>query len=307
MATQFIFLVLPKLHLMDLAGPDQTIFEAKCFGADFQITYCGVQEKPVTSAGLGIQTLTHFSKVDIRPGDYLIIPGSCVDYILSGFFKKERAMLEWIRNAYQEKKAKVVSICAGAFILAESGLLDGVPCTTHFKRTQQLQKCYPKAEVIENVLFVEHAGIYTSAGIASGIDLMLHIIEQLTDSYFTHKVARELVIYNRREGSQAQESAYLQHRNHIHSGIHKAQDVIIENIHKKIYLHELADIACMSERNFTRVFKKETGITPNDYITKIRLEKIQELIRIPELSRKQIANQVGLESERHLNRLINQN
>ncbi|MEO8515808.1 MAG: DJ-1/PfpI family protein [Flavobacterium sp.] len=306
MKLKFVFLVLPHIHLMDLAGPDQAILEAIDFGADFEIEYCNLENNVITTTGLPIGNLKHFSEVQFNKGDYLIIPGSNSDYLSSDTFKKQTKLLNWIITNYNSG-VKIVSICTGAFVLAESGLLNNIPCTTHFKRTKQLQELYPKAKVIDNILFTQQDGIYTSAGIASGIDVTLHIIEELKGSHFAHLVARELVVYNRRKGYQKQESELLSFRNHIHSGIHKVQDWIIENIDQKANLNELAEIACMSERNFTRIFKKETDVTVNDYITLIRREKIKEFLKNPDLTRLQIASHVGLQSERQLSRLINSN
>ena len=133
---------------------------------------------------------------------------------------------------------------------------------------------------------------------------MLYLLEQKTDSYFTHKVARELVVYNRRKGVSDQISPVFQYRNHIHAGIHRVQDYILENLSQKYHLDDLATIANMSERSFTRIFKKEIGITVNQYINTIRVERIKELLKNPELSKKQIANKVGLKSERQLERLL---
>jgi transcriptional regulator GlxA family with amidase domain len=303
MATKFVFLVLPEIHLMDLAGPDQTIHEAIEYGADFEIEYCGIGELPTSSAGLRLGNQKHFSEIQLKKGDYLIIPGANVSYLLSSDFKKYQDLLDWICTQH-ENGVYLCSICAGAFVLALCGLLNNIPCTTHFKRTQQLQTLFPQSKVVENILFVEQNGIYTSAGIASGIDLTLYIIEQLKGSYFAHKVARELVIYSRRDGSNTQHSAFMQYRNHIHSGIHNAQDFIIENISQKNSITDLADVASMSERNFTRVFKKETGITVNDFITIIRKETIKNLLKNPDLSKRQIAHKVGLTSEKQLTRLM---
>lgn len=287
-----------------MAGPDQTIHEAIGFGADFEIEYCGIGSKLSSSAGLSIDKQKHFSKVNYKPGDFIIIPGARVKYLLSVEFKKQKTLFNWLQTAHREQ-ANLVSICAGAFVLAHAGLLNQIFSTTHFQLTKQLQSLYPKAIVRENILFIEEKNIYSSAGIASGIDLMLYIVEKLTTGYFAHKVARELVIYNRRAGLSLQENIYLQYRNHIHNGIHIAQDHIIENIHLKHKLAELAELAYMSERNFTRIFKKETGCTVKEYITAIRLEKIKSLIKNPDLSRKQIARQTGLESEKQIGRLLN--
>lgn len=289
---------------MDLAGPDQTIHEAIDFGADFIIEYCNAVSNIITTSGLPIGKIKHFSEVKINKGDFIFIPGSNASYLTSGEFKKQKELLHWLTDLHQ-KGVNLCSICTGAFALAECGLLDNIPCTTHFKRTKQLQEMFPKSKVIENILFTDSNGIYTSAGIASGIDLTLHIIEKLKGSHLAHLVARELVVYNRRSGNSAQESELLQYRNHIHSGIHKAQDWILDNIHVKTNLEYLAEIANMSERNFTRIFKKETNITVNDYITIIRKEKSKELLKNPDFSRVEIANKIGLQSERQLSRILN--
>ena len=303
MPTKFVFLVLPHVHLLDLAGPDQAIHEAIDYGADFSIEYCGIDENVISTSGLPFGTLKHFSEITFQKGDFMIIPGSSFAYFTSKNFLNKKELFQWINTSYAQG-VNVCSICIGAFVLAESGLLNGINCTTHFKKTNELQTLYPKLRVMENILFTDQNGIYTSAGIASGIDVTLHIIEKLKGSYFANKVARELVVYNRRNGHSAQESEMLKFRNHIHAGIHKTQDFIIEHIDKKTKLHELAELANMSERNFTRIFKKETNVTVNEFITIIRKEKIVELQKNPDLSKIALANKIGLESEKQLSRLL---
>jgi transcriptional regulator GlxA family with amidase domain len=303
MPTTFAFLVLPEVHLMDLAGPDQTIHEAIEYGADFTMEYCGLQEGFKSSAGLGLAKQPPYSKLKLNRGDFLFIPGSNLSYVLSKEFKENKKLHHWIKDCHA-RGVNLVSICAGVFVLAQCDLLNGIECTTHFKRTKQLQELFPKAIVRENILYSAQGTIYTSAGIASGIDLTLHIVEQLCGSYFAHKVARELVIYNRRNGEEEQQSAFMAYRNHIHSGVHNAQDYVVEHLHKKLSVDLLAEEAYMSPRNFTRIFKRETGITVHAYIQSIRKERIKQLMANKDLTRKQIARQVGLESERQLSRLL---
>jgi transcriptional regulator GlxA family with amidase domain len=301
--TKIVFVVLPHVHLMDLAGPDQVFLEAIGYDAPLEIEYCSIEDNLFTSALLPFGKLKHFTEVIIEKDDYLFIPGAEVHYLQSKTFKENAAFLEWIRHCNQ-KKVNICSICSGAFVLAESGILNGKNCTTHWKRTKELQSFYPRVKVIENVLFTEDDNIFTSAGIASGIDLALHLVEKMKGSYFAHKVARELVIYSRRSGNQQQQSDLMSFRNHIHSGIHKVQDWLQENLHKKILLIDLAALANMSDRNFTRIFKKETSLTVNEYVTLLRKEKIEQLSKNPDISKIQIAKECGLTSERHLNRII---
>lgn len=301
--TKFIFLVLPEVHLLDLAGPDQVISESIDFGANFEITYAGTEKNLQSSAGLGIGPLQHFSKIKYKAGDFIVIPGSRIKYIFSDAFKKNATLFKWLATAHQNQ-VNLVSICVGAFVLAESGVLNGLSCTTHFQLTEKLQTAFPQLHVKENVLFVSEGNIHTSAGIASGIDLMLYLVEKLAGGYFAHKVSRELVVYNRRPGIAEQLTPHFNYRNHIHSGIHKVQDHIAAHIHKKHSLSSLAEIARMSERNFTRIFRNETGLSVNAFIREIRIARIRELLNNPDFSKKQIAEQVGLNSERQLDRLI---
>ena len=303
MPVKFIFLVLPHVHLMDLAGPDQVIYGAIEYGADFSIDYCSVEESLNTSAGLPIGKLKHFSEVSLYKGDFLVIPGAETDYLLSNHFTEKKDLFTWLNKQYSNC-VNICSICTGAFALASSGLLDGIPSTTHFSKTKHLQKQYPALKVNENVLFTQYKGIYTSAGITSGIDMFLHIVEELKGDYFAHLIARELVVYNRRTASHNQQSELLSFRNHIHAGIHNVQDWLHNNLHKKTNLFDLAETANMSARNFTRIFKKETGITVNEYITLLRKNKIKELIKNPDISREQIAGKCGLKSVRQLSRIM---
>ncbi len=300
---QFVFLILPELHILDLAGPDQAIHEAIEYNANFVIKYCGIGEKVITTSGLPFAALSYFEEIELSANDYLIIPGADYSYLTSSEFLSKRNLFEWISKQYQ-KGVSICSICMGAFVLAESGLLNEKNCTTHFKKTKALQQHYPKINVQENILFTDEDGIYTSAGIAAGIDLTLHIIEKLEGSHFAHLVARELVVYNRRRGNASQESELLKFRNHIHAGIHQVQDFVNENIGKKMSLTELAAIANMSERNFTRIFKKETSITVNEYISNVRRAKATEWMKNLDLSKIEIANKVGLQSEKQLFRIF---
>lgn len=301
--TNVIFLVLPHVHLMDLAGPDQVFLEAIGFGAGYQLIYCSNGQPAGSSSHMPFGQLPHFSQVKVGEGDLLLIPGCELSYFQSDTFKNGYDLFSWIRLAY-ESGASVASICSGAFALAETGLLNGRPCTTHWKRTRELQQMYPQVQVQENVLFTEDERIYTSAGIASGIDLALYLLEQRQGEWFAHQVAREMVIYIRRSGRQQQQSEWLSFRNHIHTGIHYVQDWLHEHLEEKTSLDDLAEKANMSTRNFTRIFKKETSLTVNQYMTRLRKERIGQLMKNPDLTRAEIARRCGLGSERQLGRLI---
>lgn len=301
--TNIIFIILPEVHLLDLAGADQVFYEAKDYGLNVETTYCSYISTLETSMSLKLGIMKHFSEVRVSEGDYIIIPGAETSVLNSAEMAAQKDLFQWVIDAYN-KKANVCSICTGAYFLAMSGLLDGKRCTTHWKHTEILRNRFPKLHVIDNILFTEEDRIFTSAGVTSGIDLALHIVAKIKDDNLSYKIARELVVYNRRSGNDAQHSIHLKYRNHIHNGIHKVQDWLQEKTDRKMVLDDLAEIACMSTRNMTRIFKKETGITINDYVSIIRKEKINELLKNPDISRRDIARQCGLKSERQVSRLM---
>lgn len=301
--TKIVFLVLPRVHVLDLAGPVQVFQEAQEHGADISIEFCSLENEINSSSELTINRLQHFSKVELRANDYLIIAGAEVNYLTSKEAIQNTDLMHWLNGAYA-KEVTIGSVCTGAFLLGAAGLLNGRKCTTHWKRTGQLKECYPAANVLDDILFTEDDRILTSAGVTAGIDLALFIVSKLTNEQVSYEVARELVVYVRRSGSDSQQSIFTKYRNHIHTGIHKAQDYLQDNIHQKISLGQLADTACMSARNLTRTFKRETGITVNEYITLIRKSLLREFAKDPNMSRKQMARQCGLKSERQVIRLL---
>jgi transcriptional regulator GlxA family with amidase domain len=303
---KIIFVISPRTHFLDLAGPDQVFFEAIYFKAPLELEYCSYKEQTNTSSGIPFGSLKKYTDTNCRPGDYIVVPGIDIDMINDDFMRENGDFLDWLKKA-QKTGVNICSICTGAFILGAAGILDGKNATTHWKYTNRLQRKHPETLVKENVLFTDDNGVFTSAGIVSGIDLALYIVEKMMGEYFAWKVARELVVYTRRDGNEEQQSIFLRFRNHIHAGIHKVQDWIQENIHQKTSLPELAEMANMSDRNFTRIFKKETGLTVNEFITLVRKERVRELAKNPDLSRHQIARQIGLKSERQLSRIMHQN
>lgn len=307
MRSKNIGIYLPEgTNLYDLGSILQVFREAQEHGLIANVHICS-DEKCVNSAySIAIYNIIPIRRLKDTQFDYIFITSTNIQIILDNTLEITQVFSEWIKRQFKNGTT-LISVCNAAFILGNIGLLDGLNCTTHWKRTKELKENFPKANVHEDILFIEHNNIITSAGSASGVDLALHIIAKMTDENFAHKIAREMVVYNRRSGWHPQESDYLKYRHHVHSGIHKAQDFIDRNIDKKIYLHQLTDVANMSERNFCRVFKREVSLTVFEYINKVRKEKILNLLENTEFSKQQIANKVGLESERHLHRILKMN
>lgn len=295
----------PSSNLLDLAAIIQVFNEAIEFGIDVSLSYCSESTHVTTIADFTLSTIQHFSQITLKRGDYLIVTSSNHNYVFSPQFKVSPTLTDWLM-AQLEEKVNIIAVCNGAFVLGKAGLLNKRKCTTHWKRTRELKAMFPQAQVEDNVLLVEDNGITTSAGAASGIDLALLIVSRISNDYYSHKIARELVLFNRRDPDSPQTSPYLQYRNHFHTGIHTIQEYIIQQINKKHSLADLAFRANMSERNFCRIFKRETGVTVVEYINGIRQITIRELLKNPNLSKKQIAQRVGLESERQVSRILKQ-
>ncbi|MGN6602421.1 MAG: GlxA family transcriptional regulator [Ginsengibacter sp.] len=296
------FFVPPKVQILDLAGPVQVFYEAIEYGAGYEILYVSNKENLLSSCGLPFGRIGSYKKARLKEDDFLFLPGAEMNYFYSDAFKKDEKLFEWLNKA-RKIGVNICSVCTGAFMLGEAGMLDGIKCTTHWKRIAELKKAYPKAIAQENILFTKDRQIYTSAGITSGIDLSLFIIEEHYGALFVHKIARELVVYHRRSGSHSQNAIYLDYRNHLHVAVHVAQDWIIENLDKKFTIDTLANITNVSARNLTRLFRKATGISINQYTRKLRLEKAQTLAHNSQLGAESIASQVGYSNARQLRRI----
>jgi len=159
------------------------------------------------------------------------------------------------------------------------------------------------ARLLEAVLYVHDRGVTTSAGIASGIDMALSLVEQHHGPRLAGEVARWMVIYLRRNGSQGQVSAYLEYRTHLHPAVHQVQDWLAEHATEPTSLADLAAVAKMTVRNLSRIFKDATGLTPLQYQQRLRLEVAANLLSESELSIEEVAAKCGFEDGRHFRRL----
>jgi len=172
----------------------------------------------------------------------------------------------------------VASVCAGADALGRAGLLDGRRCTTHHHVQDELARRYPKATVVRDVLYVTDDRVVTSAGIASGIDLALHLMAMAHGPGVAARIAREMVVYVRRNGDEQQVSAMLRHRSHLSDVVHRTQDLIDARFGDRLPLAELATASGVGERTLTRLFTKATGLTPLRYQQGLRVERAEHLI-----------------------------
>jgi transcriptional regulator GlxA family with amidase domain len=193
-------------------------------------------------------------------------------------------------------------VCSGAFLAAESGLLTDHLCTTHHSLTHRLAKEHPRLNVVENRIFVRDRNVLTSAGVTAGIDLALYLVSDLVGPLVAVEVARLLVLYFRRSGSDPQLSPWLLHRNHIDPRVHAAQDLVVRDPAHGWSIPELARRAHTSPRHLARLFHAYAGIAPLEYIRKIRSASARELLSEPGASVERVAETVGFSSAEQLRR-----
>ncbi|MEV4636731.1 AraC family transcriptional regulator [Actinoplanes sp. NPDC049548] len=272
--SRVVFVLVPGLHLLDLAGPAQVFSTAADHGHDYPLSY--VADRPDIDSHQGVRLRAETTWPQLTPADLVVVPGWRSPH-LAGSGHLEARTLDRIA-AHHAAGGTVASVCAGADALGRAGLLDGRRCTTHHDVQEELARRYPRAQVVRDVLYVEDGRVVTSAGIASGIDLALHLVAVRHGPAAAARVARQMVVYARRNGHEQQSSAMLRHRAHLSDAVHRVQDRIDARFAEPLPLAELAAAAGMSERTLTRRFEAATGQTPLRYQQLLRVERAEHLI-----------------------------
>ncbi|OOG75356.1 GlxA family transcriptional regulator [Algoriphagus sp. A40] len=299
------FAVPPKVHLLDLCGPAHAFYEAKVLNPTIEIFFVSLKgnSEENSSPGLGLNNLLDFRDFELGPADWLVIPGLESEiYFREGFYQTIQPFLDWVK-VQAERGAKVCSVCTGTFLLARAGVLDGKSCTTHWKYREVFEGLYPAAQLMADRLFVKDRNIYSSAGVASGIDLSLFLLEEVFGSLFAFKVAKEMVVFLRRMPNDPQLSVFLQFRNHLENRVHHVQDLMASHLDQQLSQEDLAEKVNMSPRNLSRLFKKTVGITLGEYRDKLRFEKAVQLLEGGEKV-EVIALNCGLKSSNQLRTLL---
>lgn len=269
-----VFFLVPGVHLLDLAGPAQVFSTAADFGHPYTLTY--VAEQPQVPTAQGLPLVAGLDWPELGPQDLIVVPGWRAVTLAASPAIGE-ASLQVLRD-HHDKGGTVASVCAGAEALGRAGLLKGRRCTTHHDVQDELAVRHPGALVVRDVLFTSDDRVITSAGIASGIDLALHLVAGRHGPAVAAQVARDMVVYARRNGHEPQSSAMFRHRSHLDDTVHHAQDLIDTRFDEALPLPSLATAVGVSERTLTRLFTRATGLTPLRYQQTLRLERAQHLI-----------------------------
>jgi len=304
------FLVIPDATLLDITGPYEVFSQAleyieikkKNTDTTYKLHSLSINKKKnvQTASGMVIQCEENIHTIDY-PIDTLIIPG--VPNSLIEKYKLPKNVLEWISGQAKTVR-RICSVCTGSFFLAEAGLLNGKKATTHWEKCDVLNTLHPAIIVDNNPIFIKDGNVYTSAGISSGMDLALALIEEDFDKSLALEVARQMVLYLKRPGSQSQYSSVLTHQNADYQPIQKICNLISEHLHENLTIENLSAEISMSPRNFARVFVREIGITPAKYIDKLRIETACRYLVDTRLSLKEIANMCGMGSPDNMRKIF---
>ncbi|MFF3400665.1 GlxA family transcriptional regulator [Streptomyces sp. NPDC002659] len=286
-----VVLALTGLLPFELGIPHRIFGRAK--DADglplYEIITCSLRPGPVrTEADFDIH-VEHGPEI-LATADTVVIPAS---YEL-GPVHEEGRLTEELAGALAHVRpgTRMVSICTGSYVLAAAGYLDGRPATTHWSSAEHFQRLFPSVKVDADVLFIDDGDVLTSAGVAAGIDLCLHIVRRDHGTAVANDVARRTVVPPHRDGGQAQ---------YIHRPVPEPQLATttgarawaLSRLHEPIQLRDMADQESMSVRTFTRRFREEAGISPGQWLTRQRVERARHLLESTDLSVDQVARDAG--------------
>ncbi|HXS89526.1 MAG TPA: helix-turn-helix domain-containing protein [Steroidobacteraceae bacterium] len=291
---RIVFLLVPPVDELDLVGPLQ-VFNSinRLAGRPIYSMEVVTNSERLQLAGEG-GVLTFMARQHFRE-----LKGSC-DSVLLVCGLGSRSVRDAELSAWLKKTAgtvrRVGAVCVGAFLLAEAGLLDARRATAHWKFGRELAARYPRVRVEHEPLWVKDGNIYTSAGISAGIDLALAWAEEDCGAALAHEAARELVLFLRRPGGQPQVSVSLASQASAMASIRELQIWIAEHLTELLTTQDLAQRMSMSVRNFERVFTRETGTAPAQYVLQLRVEAARRHLERTDRGLKQVAAAAGFGS-----------
>ncbi|WP_432196823.1 GlxA family transcriptional regulator [Streptomyces sp. bgisy027] len=278
-----LFVLFDAVQSLDVTGPLEVFMGAEQHApGTYRIRTASLDGAPVrTSSGL---TLVPDQALDDPLAAHtLVVPGG------QGTRTPDPALVGWLRE-HGPRAERLVSVCTGAILLAAAGLLDGRRATTHWAYCDKLARDHPDVEVDPDPIYVRDGHVATSAGVTSGIDLALALVEEDLGREVALGIARHLVVFLRRPGNQAQFSAQLAAQTARREPLREVQRWINEHPDADLSVESLADRASLSPRHFARAFQAETGTTPGRYVDRVRLEHARRLLEdstdgIEEISR----------------------
>ncbi len=292
---RIIFITYPNAQLLDLTGPAAVFSLATRLDAKVNYECVIASEKGglVThSSGISVASIA-LKSLRFRASDSVFIVGGELSAI-------EKAIASPVIKSSLQKAARIVkrygSICTGTFFLGAAGLLDGKRTTTHWSAHRELQSQFQNSDVNSNALYVEDGKMWTSAGVTTGIDMALAIIEVDNGNILKAKVAKQLVVYSHRPGSQSQFSQVLIVQTRTEEHFSGLVEWLMKRLKRPPRVEEMAEFVGMSSRSFHRKFTDLLDISPGKFMERIRLDHARQLIEAGELG-KSVAHKIGFKSD----------
>jgi transcriptional regulator GlxA family with amidase domain len=278
----------PPVQILDVTGPLEVFSNAPDY--EIRLANPGLERTLQTNRGVVLADAIPIADVH-GPIDTLIVAGG--PGAESGSY--DSSFIAWISKVAGHSR-RVASICTGAFLLAEAGLLNGKQAVTHWRFCDRLAREYPNVIVRPEPIYLRDGSIYTSAGITAGIDLSLALVEEDHGHETALNIARFLVMFLVRPGGQAQYSHILSHQAVTSQPLRELQVWMLQHLGADLTVESLAERIGMSARHFTRVCLRETGMNPGQFVDRMRVEAAQQIIDSSSRGLKEIADSCGFKS-----------
>jgi transcriptional regulator GlxA family with amidase domain len=294
---RMVFVAAPGTEILDLVGPLQVfarasdIFIRQNPGAppiySVEVVTTSFRRSFVANCGLRITANKTFRELRGNINTLLVAGGSAIEND-----EVSAEVIRWLKTIAGRIR-RIGSVCTGALLLARAGLLDGRRATTHWSWCEILSRRAPRAHVEPDPIFVRDKNVYTSAGVTSGMDLALALVEEDHGSQLALQVARNLVMYLRRPGGQSQFSAALSLQLTDRKPLRELESWVLDNLNKPLTVPVLAKQMAMSPRNFARIFAKEMKTTPAKFVERLRVEAARRRLEESPNSMETIAGECG--------------
>lgn len=304
-----VLLVAENVSSLEMAGPAEVFLMAarklteagRIRGRPYRVHLVSATDSLAIKTSVGLyQASSRFSDYHGQIDTLLVVGG--LD-IWNG--AEQPGFFEWLKAAVSRSR-RYGSICTGAFVLAQAGLLDGEHVTTHWYFCERLAREYPNINVDPEPIFICNGRLSTAAGVTSGIDLALALVEEDLGLDIALRIARALVLYVRRPGWQSQFSSALALQAPTRLSFRELPFWILENLSQPMTVEEMAARVSMSTRNFSRTFKSEFGLSPQRFVTQLRVEMAQRLLHESDRKKLDIALECGFGSVDSLERALSQ-
>jgi transcriptional regulator GlxA family with amidase domain len=283
-----VIVAYPGVQTLDVTGPAEVFRAASLIKPPgYEVVVAAPEDGPLRTSTV---SFVPDARLDQVRGaiDTLVVAGGTG----SRRAEEHSSLVDWIAGAATRSR-RVASVCTGAFLLARAGLLDGRRATTHWASCADLESRYPAVRIERDPIFVRDGNVATSAGVTAGLDLALALVEEDAGRRVALQVARHLVVFLQRPGGQAQFSARLSAQTADRAPLRELQAWIPDHLDEDLSVPALARRACMSDRNFARAFRRETGRTPGAYVEEARVESARIALETGDLPVEAVARQAG--------------